>query len=227
MQDIRNTVSESLAYTNGKLVVVRMPMTGSYAIPLMVRHPKCAKLLAWSFLDFSGENSANPSCLLVIQLSSSASLDKKFSLTIGTNFADRHLYLGDRFDPLSQRETSILSRLLLETIDPGNANSLGPLLPALTPELDNICASEAICELTCLNDASEFVAAGLNFVPNCIVVRTSSGYVCAPLKAVRIHAGGRTALTPFSTLPIGECGVGGAILSGNRQFAVARIIEAA
>lgn len=226
MQDAKTSSSASFAYTSGQIAIVRISMSGSYAIPLEVVSPHDAKLLLWTFIGFCTKDSAIPTCLLAVEFPSSGFLEDVSLLSVRSNAGDRHLCLSRDLSPLSRNEIHILSRALIETIEPSNVHSLSELLPVLAPELDDICAAACNCELTRLNDVRTVVATGLDFVPTCIITRTSIGYVCTPLESVRVRVGERTDMTLLLTASLNNRHFSTAIFSGNGQHAAARIMTA-
>lgn len=226
VQDI--SISGAIVYIDRRTAVLKIPMRGSCAVPLGVLSPTSVDLIAWSFSGFTGQRVQDPSCFLVLACEEESTFSSLSSVTIRTHFGDRRVAMTSTTTPMSDEETSTVAKALVSALTPGNLAHFGPLIPFLRAGLDAILAEDEAGnpDVRCGDTAETWLAHKIDFVPDCMIVRSSTGYACSPLTAVRFHAARRGAVSLTTGIPLNTQRADGAILSGNGRYVAARVIGA-
>ncbi|MEE7448429.1 hypothetical protein MRF4_11680 [Methylobacterium radiotolerans] len=130
--------------------------------------------------------------------------------------------------PLTSEETSILAKALVSALTPHNLAHFGTLIPILDEGLDAIFAEAEAGDLDLRrgDSADTWLANTINFVPDCMIVRSPGGYACSPLTAVRFPASHRAGVALTTDIPLNAERADGAILSGNGRYVAARVVGA-
>lgn len=222
------STSGSIVYIDRQTAVLKIPMNGSCAVPLRILDPTPVDLVAWSFSGFTGQRVRDPSCFLVLASQAESTFSTLSSIAIRTHFGDRRVAMTSTAAPLSGEETSIVAKALVSALTPGNLAHIGSLIPILGGGLDAIVAEAESggVDVRRGDSADTWLADNIDFVPDCMIVRSPAGYACSPLTTVRFHASRRTAAALTTGVPLHAQRADGAILSGNGRYAAARVIGA-
>jgi len=218
----------SVVHIDRGTAVLKIPMNGSYAVPLGVLDPASVDLVSWSFYGFAGQRVTDPSCFLVLACQDGGTFCTLSSVSVRTHFGDRCVALTSGMAPLSRAETSIVAKALVSALTPGNLAHLCTLLPILDVGLDAILAeSDAAAPNIRRGDSTNtWLTHKIDFVPDCMIVRSSAGYACSPLTAVRFHASHPAAVAFTTGISLNTQRADGAILSGNGRYVAARVTGA-
>ncbi|XYD08915.1 hypothetical protein R1A27_28930 [Methylobacterium sp. NMS12] len=222
------STSGSIVYIDRQTAVLKISMNGSCAVPLRILDPTPVDIVAWSFSGFTGQRVRDPSCFLVLASQDESTFATLSSVAIHTHFGDRRVLMTSAATPLSSEETSIVAKALVSALTPGILAHFGSLMPVLDAGLDAILAEAEASSLDVRRGASDeiWLVPKIDFVPDCMIVRSSTGYACSPLTAVRFHAARRGAMALTTGNPLNTERVDGAILSGNGRYVAARVIGA-
>ena len=141
---------------------------------------------------------------------------------------DRCVNLTLKSTPLSRSETSAVAKAVVSALGPESLAHFDALIPVLGAGLDTILADGTASDLSVTrgDSADIWLARKLNFVPDCLIVRSLTGYTCSSILSVRFHTPYKAVMTLTTSGPPDLQSVNGAILSGHGQYAAARIIGA-
>ncbi|MGU3408418.1 hypothetical protein [Methylobacterium brachiatum] len=228
MQVLDISISGSIVYIGCRAAVLKIPMNGSCAVPLGVLDPKSIDIVAWSFFGFAGQRPWDPSCFLVLACRDDSTFINLSSVVLCTHFGNRRVALTSTATLFSGEETSIVAKALVSALTPGNLAHFNALIPILYAGLDAILAGAEEGDLNIGRGVlpKTWLAYEIDFVPDCIIVRSPAGYACSPLTAVRFHGPGRAAAELTTDIPLNMQCADGVILSGNGRYVAARVIGA-
>jgi hypothetical protein len=220
--------SGSIIYIDYKTAILKIPMNGSCAVPLKILDPKSVDLIAWSFFGFRGQRVRDPSCFLVVACQDGTTFSTLSSVAVRTHFGDRRVAMASTATPMSREETYIVAKALVSSLNPGNLTYFDSLIPALNAGLDAILAEVEAADLEVRRGESvnTWLARKIDFVPDCIIMRSPAGYACSPLTGVRFHASRGAAVALTTGILLHAQRFDGAILSGNGRYVATRVIGA-
>lgn len=221
-------ISGSIAHVDQRIAVLRISMNGSGAIPLKIMEPEAVDLVAWSFVGFSERKIMDPSCILVLGCRDSGAFDNLSSVSVCTHVGDRCVTLTSGPTPLSRDEASVVAETVTSSLDPNWLEHFSALIPLLSAGLDTILTDSMSSALSIRRSesADAWLINGIDFIPNCVIVRSMAGYTCSSITSIRFDAHKRAAITLTASLPLDTQSINGAILSGQGRYAVARVAGA-
>jgi hypothetical protein len=206
--------------------ILKIPMNGSYAVPLKVLDPNHIDLITWCFAGFSGRKIVNPSCFLILGGRDEGALSDLSSISIRTHFGDRHSSLTSRLTPLSATESSLIANAFISSLGPMGHPYFNALVPILSAGLDAILANGAPSSLSITRSDSTgtWLADGIDFIPDYAIVRSKVGYACIPIISVRFQAPHRAVITLTADGLFDTQSVSRAILSGHGRYAATCVV---
>lgn len=228
MRVLDTSTSGSILYAGHQIAILSIPMNGSCAIPLKILGPKAVDLIAWSFVGFSSYKSVDQSCFLVLGCQDECNFSSISSVSVRTHVGDRSVILGSRSTPLSRAEASAIAKAVISALEPRNFEHFRALIPILKEGLDTIFNGGIASNLSIKHGDSDDIwrAQGINFVPDCMILRSTDSYECSLIASIRFFAFQRAEIT----LPISHLrnthSVNGAILSGHGRYEALRVIGA-
>lgn len=228
MQASEILIPGSIIYIDHLIAVIKISMGGSCAIPLGVLKPKAINIIAWSFVGFSGQTVTDPSCVLILGCQDEGAFFDISSVSVCTHIGDRCVDLTSKSTPLTRDETSVVAKAVISALGPASLAYFDALIPILGVGLDTILADRAACDLSVTRDdaADVWIARNIDFVPDCMIVRSPAGFTWGPITSVRFHAPHRAVMTLTTGAPLNTPSVNGAILSGHGQYTAAHVIGA-
>ncbi|MET3411173.1 hypothetical protein [Methylobacterium sp. 1030] len=211
-----------------QIALLKIPMNGSCAVPLGIVNPKNIDLIAWSFVGFSDQIVTDPSCFLVLGCQDEGALLDLSSMTLRTHIGNRRIALSSKSAPLSRADTLIIARAVVSTLGRGCLPHFGALIPLLRVGLDDILANGTASDLRVKRGDSvdTWLAHRVDFVPDCVIVRSPDGYAYSDITSVRLNDPHRAVMTLVADIPLNTQRADGAILSGNGRYVAARVIGA-
>ncbi|WP_331298611.1 hypothetical protein [Methylobacterium oryzae] len=228
MQTLDNSKPGFIAHIAPRTVVLKILMAGSYATPIRIIHPIDVDLITWSFFGFSERQISDPSCLLVLSCQEERTFFSIPSIVVRTHICDQHIVLSSTPIHLSHAEMSCIAKAIVSSLKPEILTNFDALIPILSADLDAILQDCATGDFTVrISDRTDiWVVNGLDFVPDCVIVRLLNGYACSSIESVRFHAARRATITLTTSVPMSDQSVSRVILSGNGRYVAARVIGA-
>jgi hypothetical protein len=211
-----------------QIALLKIPMNGSCAVPLEIANPKNIDIMAWSFVGFSDQIMTDPSCFLVLGCQDEGAFLDLSSMTLRTHIGNRRIALTSKSTPLSRADTLIIARAVVSNLGQGFLPHFGALIPLLGVGLDDILAKGTASDLTVKRGDSvdTWLAHRVDFVPDCVIVRSPDGYAYSDITSVRFNDPHTAIMTLVAGMPLSAQRADGAILSGNGRYVAARVIGA-
>ncbi|MGN8096553.1 hypothetical protein [Methylobacterium sp. 22177] len=218
----------SIIHLDNQFAIVQIPMIGSCAVPLEIRYPKAVDLFAWSFTGFSGQKITDPGCILFLASQNTDGFSDLSSVSLRTHTGDRHVILNPIYAPVSYDKISIAAMAFVSALGSKSVPKFDALMPILKPGLDAILTKTESNDLDIRRgySADTWLVNKIDFVPDCMILRSPAGYACSSLSAVRFQASRQAAVALTTAIPLNAHRADGAILSGNGRYAAARVIGA-
>lgn len=228
MQESDISIPGSIIYIAHKIAVLKISMSGSCAIPLGILKPKATDLIAWSFVGFSGRTVTDPSCFLILGCRDEDAFSDLSSVSVCTHIGNRCVDLTSESTGLTRAETSVVAKAVISALGPASLVHFNALIPILGAGLDTILADRAARDLSVTrgDSANVWLVRNIDFVPDCLIVRSSAGYTCSPITSVHFHAPHKAVMSLTTGVPLDTPSINAAILSGHGQYAAARVTGA-
>ena len=210
----------SILNISRQAAILEISMNGSYAVPLEVLDPNHIDLIAWCFAGFSGRKIVDPSCFLILGARDEVALSNLSSILIRTHFGDRRTSLASRSTPLSAAESSLIANAFISSLWPLGHLYFNSLAPILSVGLDAISVNGAPSSLSITRgDATvTWLVDGIDFIPDCAIVRSKVGYACRPITSVMFQSPHRAAITLIADGLFDTHSFSRAILSGHGRY---------
>lgn len=182
-------VAAAIADGGRSYAIVRVPMGGSCAIPLDVTNPSDVSLLTWAFVGFAGSASANPACLMILEGTTEHAFQAGRAITVRAHIRDLTVVLSDHQAGLSDEESALAAEAAIGALSPANAHRFAPVLGLLAPGLDTLVPAPGAPEVGGPDGAGDLTLTPCDFVPEYLLARTRTGYLCMPIDTVRVRSG--------------------------------------